>query len=67
MPIDSEGDEVTGIGTAQGSGKVYIADSDIKMKILAGSPLDIGSDSDVEIINSTVDSLVNNRRITHKY
>lgn len=67
ISIDSEGDEVTGIGTAQGSGKVYIADSDIKMKILAGSPLDIGSDSDVEIINSTVDSLVNNRRITHKY
>lgn len=66
ISIDSEGDEVTGIGMVQGSGKVHISGSDVKMKILAGSPRDIGSDSDAEIINSTVDSLVNNRRITHK-
>lgn len=66
ISIDSEGDEVTGIGTAQDSGTVYIADSHIKMKILAGNPCDIGSDSDVQIINSKIDSLVNNKRINHK-
>jgi len=66
ISIDSEGDEVTGIGTVQDSGKVYISDSYVKMKILAGSPRDIGSDSDIEIINSKVDSLINNKRITHK-
>ncbi|MDE6679430.1 MAG: hypothetical protein K2K02_10370, partial [Ruminococcus sp.] len=66
ISIDSEGDEVTGIGMVQGSGKVYISGSDVKMKILAGNPNDIGTDSDLEIINSTVDSLVNNKRINHK-
>lgn len=67
ISIDSEGDEVTGIGTTKGSGKVYITDTDVKIRILAGNPCDIGSDNDVEIINSTVDSLVNNKRITHKF
>lgn len=66
ITIDSEGDEVTGIGTVQGSGKVAVYDSDIKMKILAGNPCDIYSDTNLKIINSTVDSLVNNKRITHK-
>lgn len=66
ITIDSEGDEVTGIGTVQDSGKVAVYDSDIKMKILAGNPCDIYSDTDLKIINSTVDSLVNNKRITHK-
>lgn len=67
ISVDSEGDKVTGIGTAQGSGKVYISESDIKIKILAGNPCDIGSENDIEIIDSTIDSLVNNKRINHKY
>lgn len=65
--IDSEGDEVTGIGTVHGEGNVIISDSDISMKILAGSPQDIGTGNcELQIINSSVNSLVNNRRITHK-
>nr|MDE6781383.1 EAL domain-containing protein [Ruminococcus sp.] len=67
ISIDSEGDDVTGIGTANGSGKVHIADTSVKIKILAGNPHDICSDSDLEIIDSTVDSLVNNKRINHKF
>ncbi|MCM1507076.1 MAG: GGDEF domain-containing protein [Ruminococcus flavefaciens] len=66
ISIDSEGDEVTGIGTVQGEGKVIISGSAVQMKILAGNPRDIGSDSEIQIINSTVDSLVNNKRINHK-
>ena len=67
ITIDSEGDEVTGIGTVHGEGNVIISDSDISMKILAGSPQDIGTGNcELQIINSSVNSLVNNRRITHK-
>ncbi|MDE6834954.1 MAG: GGDEF domain-containing protein, partial [Ruminococcus sp.] len=49
--INSEGDEVTGIGTVSGAGKVIISDSDIKIKILAGNPADISSGDEVNIIN----------------
>ncbi|MCM1474380.1 MAG: hypothetical protein NC040_09995, partial [Muribaculaceae bacterium] len=65
--IDSEGDEVTGIGTVSGAGKVTISDSDIKMKILAGNPADISSGDEINITNSTIDSFVNNKRINHKF
>ncbi|MDE5771909.1 MAG: EAL domain-containing protein, partial [Ruminococcus sp.] len=65
--IDSEGDEVTGIGIVNGSGNVIISDSEIAMKILAGNPQDIGTGNcELQIINSSVNSLVNNKRITHK-
>lgn len=65
--IDSEGDEVTGLGAVQGAGNVIISDSEITMKILAGSPKDIGTESnELQIINSSVNSLVNNKRITYK-
>ena len=64
--IDSEGDEATGIGDAAGSGNVSIADSDINISMLVGNPTDIGSGSgEVTIQNSTVNSLVNNKRILH--
>ena len=64
--IDSEGDEATGIGDASGSGSVSIADSDINISMLVGNPTDIGSGSgEVTIQNSTVNSLVNNKRILH--
>ena len=65
--INSEGDEVTGIGTVSGAGKVIISDSGITMKILAGNPADISSGDEVNIINSEIDSYVNNRRINHKF
>ena len=64
--IDSEGDEVTGIGDANGSGNISIIDSSITMKLLATNPNDIASvGGDIQIQNSTVNSLVNNRKITH--
>ncbi len=64
--IDSEGDEMTGIGDANGTGNVTIVDSAITMKIMAANPKDIGTGSgDLKIQNSTVSSLVNNKRITH--
>ncbi len=64
--IDSEGDDVTGIGDAAGSGTVSILDSAVTMSILASNPKDIGtSDGDVIIRGGAVNSLVNNRRIPH--
>jgi EAL domain-containing protein (putative c-di-GMP-specific phosphodiesterase class I)/GGDEF domain-containing protein len=66
ITIDSEGDEVTGIGDARGTGSVAIIDSTVSMKVLAGTPKDIGTASgDLQIQNSTVSSLVNNQKITH--
>ena len=64
--IDSEGDEVTGIGDSAGSGSIAVIDSSITMKMLAANPTDIGSDGgDIQIQNSTVNSLVNNQKISH--
>lgn len=64
--IDSEGDDVTGIGDAVGSGNVSLIDSAVTMSILASNPKDIGtSDGDLLIRESAVNSLVNNRRIPH--
>ena len=66
ISIDSEGDEVTGIGDSKGTGNVAIIDSDISMKMFAGNPKDIGTRSgDLQIQNSTVSSLVNNQKISH--
>ena len=64
--IDSEGDFATGIGDPQGSGNVFIMDSAVTMNMLCGNPNDICSGSgDVQIQNSTINSLVNNRKIQH--
>lgn len=64
--IDSEGDDVTGIGDTVGSGNVSLIDSAVTMSILASNPKDIGtSDGDLLIRESAVNSLVNNRRIPH--
>lgn len=66
VTIDSEGDFAAGIGDTQGSGNVFIMDSDINIKMLCANPNDIISGSgDVHIQNSTVNSLVNNKRIQH--
>ncbi len=64
--IESEGDTAVGIGDSEGSGNVFIMDSSINMKMSCGNPRDICSGSgDVQIQNSTVNSLVNNKRIEH--
>lgn len=66
VTIDSEGDFAAGIGDTQGSGNVFIMESDINIKMLCANPNDIISGSgDVHIQNSTVNSLVNNKRIQH--
>ena len=66
ITIDSEGDEVTGIGDSLGTGNVTIIDSAVSMTLNAGSPKDIGTgNGDIQIQNSNVSSLVNNKRITY--
>lgn len=66
VTIDSEGDFATGIGDSQGSGNVFIMDSEININMLCGNPNDINSAyGDVSIQNSTINSLVNNKRIEH--
>lgn len=66
ISIDSEGDEVTGIGDALGTGNVTIIDSQVSMVVNAGNPKDIGTENgDVQIQNSNVSSLVNNKRTTY--
>ena len=64
--IDSEGDEVTGIGDATGGGNITVIDSALTMKLLAGNPKDIGTATgDLQIQNSAVNSLVNNQKMTY--
>lgn len=64
--IESEGDYAVGIGDSEGSGNVFIMDSSINLKMSCGNPRDICSGSgDVQIQNSTINSLVNNKRIEH--
>lgn len=63
--IDSEGDEAVGIGDVSGSGNISLVDSAVTMTILASNPLDIGTNGDIQIQNSTINSLVNNKRIAH--
>ena len=64
--IDSEGDFATGIGDPQGSGNVFIMDSAVTMNMLCGNPNDICSGGgDVQIQNSTINSVVNNRKVQH--
>lgn len=65
--IDSEGDEITGIGDSSGSGNVSVIDSAVTMNVLAANPVDIGTaGGELKIQNSTVNSLVNNKRIVHE-
>ncbi|MBR1433257.1 hypothetical protein, partial [Ruminococcus sp.] len=66
ISIDSEGDDVTGIGDAAGTGNVTIIDSQVSLVVNAGNPKDIGTENgDVQIQNSNVSSLVNNKRTTY--
>lgn len=67
VAIDSEGDFATGIGDYQGSGNIFIMDAKVDINMLCGNPHDIISDSGtVQIQNSIINSLVNNKRIEHK-
>ncbi len=64
--IDSEGDRVTGIGDCQGNGNISISNSVLNISMSAGNPIDLGSESgEIMIQNSTINSLVNNKRIVH--
>ncbi|WP_173386861.1 hypothetical protein, partial [Ruminococcus flavefaciens] len=66
ISIDSEGDDVTGIGDSAGTGNVTIIDSQVSLVVNAGNPKDIGTENgDVQIQNSNVSSLVNNKRTTY--
>ncbi|MCQ2458923.1 MAG: GGDEF domain-containing protein [Ruminococcus sp.] len=66
IEIDSEGDEMTGIGDAHGTGNVVVMDSTVNMKVFAGNPKDIGTSSgDLQIHDSLINSLINNQKIAH--
>ncbi len=64
--IDSEGDESAGIGDVFGTGNVSVIDSKVSLKMLAAAPIDIGTkNGDVQIQNSSVTSIVNEKRIVY--
>lgn len=64
--IDSEGDFAVGIGDSRGSGNIFIMDSKLDINMKCGNPHDIVSaGGDVQIQNSEINSLVNNKRIPH--
>ena len=66
IAVDSEGDEVTCIGDQKGGGSISIIDSAVNMSILAGTPIDLSAGSnEVQIKNSSVNSIINNKKITH--
>ena len=66
IAVDSEGDEVTCIGDPKGGGSISIIDSAVNMSILAGTPIDLSAGSnEVQIKNSSVNSIINNKKITH--
>lgn len=64
--IDSEGDESAGIGDVLGGGNVTIIDSNVELNMLAANPIDIGTRTgDLSVQNSTINSLVNNKKINY--
>lgn len=66
IEIDSEGNNTAGIGDLSGSGSVAVVDSQVNLTMLAAEPIDLGSkDGDLQIQNSTINSLVNNKKITY--
>lgn len=67
VSVDCEGDESSGIGDAYGNGNIKLTGADIKIKISASLPMDIGSkNGELVLYNSKVDSVVNEKNITHK-
>jgi len=66
ISIDSEGDESAAIGDVFGTGNILISNSKADITLLAATPLDIGTKSgDMQIQNSTVSSVVNEKRISY--
>lgn len=65
IDIDSEGNSITGIGDVAGSGNITLVDSKINLNMLAAEPVDVGSkDGDILIQNSTVNSIINNKKVS---
>lgn len=66
IDIDSEGNVITGIGDSDGSGGVTLIDSKINLNMNAAEPVDLGSKTgDLQIQNTAINSLVNNKKITY--
>lgn len=66
IDIDSEGDESAGIGDVFGTGNITIVDSTVNLKMLAASPIDIGTQNgDLQIQNSSINSIVNEKKVTY--
>ncbi|MCC8135159.1 MAG: hypothetical protein LIO40_00540 [Ruminococcus sp.] len=66
IEIDSEGDESAGIGDLYGTGNIAIINSSVNLKMLAATPMDIGTkDGDLQIQSSAINSIVNEKKITY--
>lgn len=66
IEIDSEGDESAGIGDLYGTGSIAIINSSVNLKMLAATPMDIGTkDGDLQIQSSAINSIVNEKKITY--
>lgn len=64
--VDNEGEDVAGIGDIYGSGNVSITNSDINIRILAATPIDIGSENRTPVLeNNKIKSLINEKEIFH--
>jgi len=67
VSIDNEGEDTAGIGDIYGSGNVSAIDSDIDIRILAATPIDIGSkNGKTKLINNKICSLINEKEVFHE-
>lgn len=67
ITIDNEGEDVAGIGDIYGSGNITLTDSKINIRILAATPIDIGSSKgETKLVNNTISSLVNEKVVPHE-
>ena len=67
ITIDNEGEDVAGIGDIYGSSNVSISDSELNIRILAATPIDIGSaKGETKLQNNTINSIVNEKTVSHE-
>ena len=67
VSVDNEGEDVAGIGDIYGSCNISIRDSDLNIRILAATPVDIGSKSGTtQLINNKIYSLINEKEAIHE-
>lgn len=67
VSVDNEGEDVAGIGDIYGSCNISIRDSDLNIRILAATPVDIGSKSGTtQLINNKIYSLINEKEVFHE-